>query len=197
MIYVKTDTSGQERISDCRTILLEFDHPPLVKGQWVSNPDSQLIYDEGWREYIPPVIPPAPQDEPSFDEMITAVKRMLSSSVADLTDEQALEVASLYPTWHSMIGKEVAAGQRLWDDEKLWKVLQPHTVSEEWRPAEAVSLYVEVSIAEWPEWRQPTGAHDAYNTGDKVTFEGKHYICQKDGTTFSPAEYPAAWKLVE
>lgn len=46
---------------------------------------------------------------------------------------------------------------------------------------------------EWPEFVQPTGAHDTYKTGDKVTFEGKHYICQMDNCAYSPAAYPAGW----
>ena len=50
---------------------------------------------------------------------------------------------------------------------------------------------------EWPEWVQPTGAHDAYNTGDKVTFNGKHYISKIDGNTWSPEAYPDGWEAVE
>lgn len=190
MIYTKTDESGRQIFSDCRTIRMN-------DGTWACNPTPEMIAEAGWREYVPPVIPPAPQDEPSFDEMITAVKRMLSSSVADLTDEQALEVASLYPTWHSMIGESVATGQRLWDDEKLWKVLQPHTVQENWRPADSPSLYVEVTIEEWPAWKQPTGSTDAYNTGDKVTYEGHHYISTIDGNVWCPVDYPVGWDMVE
>lgn len=182
--------------SDCKTILLEFDHPPLVSGQWVSNPDSQLVYDENWRVYVPPVVPPQPQTEPYEEEIVEAVKRMLASSVEDLTDEEALEVAALFPTWASKIGEAVAAGERLWYDTKLYKVIQPHTTQADWTPDTAVSLYVEVSIEEWPEFVQPTGAQDAYNTGDKVTFEGQHYICQMDNCTWSPSAYPAAWQLV-
>lgn len=48
-----------------------------------------------------------------------------------------------------------------------------------------------------PEWVQPTGAHDAYNTGDRVTFEGAVYESVMDGNTWSPTEYPQAWKRVE
>ena len=48
--------------------------------------------------------------------------------------------------------------------------------------------------AKWPDFVQPTGAHDAYNTGDKITFEGKRYICQMDNCAYSPAAYPAGWK---
>lgn len=49
-------------------------------------------------------------------------------------------------------------------------------------------------VVEWPEWVQPTGAHDAYNKGDKVTFEGKHYMSLIDGNIWSPAAYPAGWE---
>lgn len=53
---------------------------------------------------------------------------------------------------------------------------------------------------EYPEYKQPTGAHDAYYKDDKITFEGKKYICiAPDGVAvvWSPTEYPAYWQKVE
>lgn len=50
---------------------------------------------------------------------------------------------------------------------------------------------------EYPEYVQPTGAHDAYNTGDKITYNGKKYVCQMDGCVWTPDAYPAGWQLVE
>lgn len=50
---------------------------------------------------------------------------------------------------------------------------------------------------EYPEYVQPTGAHDAYQTGDKVTYNGQHYICQTDGCVWNPDVYPAGWEIVE
>ena len=47
---------------------------------------------------------------------------------------------------------------------------------------------------EWPEWTQPTGAHDAYKKGDKVSLDGKHYISLIDNNTWSPADYPQGWE---
>lgn len=50
---------------------------------------------------------------------------------------------------------------------------------------------------EWPEYVQPTGAHDAYYNGDKVTWNGKHYICiAPDGAAcvWNPDAYPAYWQ---
>lgn len=53
---------------------------------------------------------------------------------------------------------------------------------------------------EYPNYVQPTGAHDAYHKDDKITFDSKKYICiAPDGVAvvWSPSEYPAYWQLVE
>ena len=47
---------------------------------------------------------------------------------------------------------------------------------------------------EYPPYKQPTGAHDCYNTGAKITFKGEKYTCLIDGCVWSPEEYPAGWK---
>ena len=47
---------------------------------------------------------------------------------------------------------------------------------------------------EWPEFVQPTHAGTAYQVGDKVTFNGVHYICLMDNCVWSPLTYPAAWQ---
>ena len=52
---------------------------------------------------------------------------------------------------------------------------------------------------EWPEFTQPTGAHDAYYTGDKITYNGKHYVCimpENVACTYPPDVYPAGWQEV-
>lgn len=194
MMYYKI-INDREVFSDCRTICLEYDHPPLVKGQYVSNPDSQLILDDGWQVYVPPTPPPpGPVTEPDEYSVIMAVKKMLAQSTESLSDEDALAVAALYPTWISKVGEQVSVGERYWYDEKLYKVVQAHTVQENWTPDVSASLFTEVTIDEWPAWRQPTGAQDAYMKGDKVTFEGKHYVSLMNYNTYSPATYPAGWE---
>ena len=50
---------------------------------------------------------------------------------------------------------------------------------------------------EWPEYKQPTGAHDAYHVGDKITYNGKHYTCVMDGCVWTPDTYPQGWQLAE
>ena len=50
-------------------------------------------------------------------------------------------------------------------------------------------------VDEWPEFVQPMGAHDAYKIGDKITYNGQHYICKMDGCVWTPDAYPAGWEV--
>ena len=50
---------------------------------------------------------------------------------------------------------------------------------------------------EWPEFVQPTGAHDAYGVGAQVTYNGQRYRCKLANCVWSPDAYPDAWELVE
>ena len=47
-----------------------------------------------------------------------------------------------------------------------------------------------------PEYVQPTGGHDAYQTGDHVMFEGAEYVSLIDGNTWSPTAYPQGWEKI-
>ena len=187
MMYYKI-VGDREVFSDCRTIQTE-------EGIWISNPTPEQIAAAGWMEYIPPTPPPPePMTEPDEFEIVQAVKKMLAQSTENLSDEDALAVAALYPTWISKMSEQVNVGERYWYDGKLWKVVQAHTVQENWTPDVSVSLFTEVTIDEWPEWKQPTGAQDAYMKGDKVTFESKHYVSLMDYNTYSPVAYPQGWE---
>lgn len=82
-------------------------------------------------------------------------------------------------------------------DGKLYKVIQSHTSQNDWNPLVAVSLFVEIAPpGVIPEWTQPAGAHDAYNTGDEVMFEGTHYRSLIDANVWSPTAYPQGWEVV-
>jgi len=186
MMYTKT-INGRRVFSDCRSIQTD-------EGVWISNPTPEQIAAAGWVEYIPPVVPPQPQTEPDMGDIVEAVRRMLATSVEDLTDEEALQVAALYPTWASKEGEQINVGERYWYDGKLYKVVQSHMVQADWTPDVSPALFTEVSIDEWPEWVQPTGASDAYMTGDKVTFEGVHYVSLINGNVWSPTDNPSGWE---
>lgn len=103
------------------------------------------------------------------------------------TDDQALDNPIAYPKWE--IGKEYEKDFRLRYEDVLYKVLQNHTSQAEWTPDIAVSLYVRAGEGEWPEWVQPQGAHDAYNKGDKVSHNEKHWESDIDANTYEPGVY--------
>ena len=54
----------------------------------------------------------------------------------------------------------------------------------------------DTTVEEYPEYVAPSGAHDAYKIGDKVTYNGKKYICKMPICVWSPETYPTAWKEV-
>ena len=64
-----------------------------------------------------------------------------------------------------------------------------------WEPDKTPALWTVVSLDEWPEWVQPTGAHDAYMKGDKVSHNGKHWVCDMDYCTYEPGVY--GWTTME
>lgn len=76
-------------------------------------------------------------------------------------------------------------------DRKLYKCVQAHHSQSDWTPDVAVSLWSTASdpAIEFPDWSQPVGAHDAYNTGDKVSHNGKHWVSEVDANVWEPGIY--------
>ena len=74
---------------------------------------------------------------------------------------------------------------------RLYKCIGDHTSQADWAPDVAVSLWVPTSdpAEEYPAWSQPVGAHDAYNTGDKVSHNGKHWTSDVDSNVWEPGVY--------
>lgn len=126
--------------------------------------------------------------------------RLLQMYATSLDDDKAMEVAYIYNPWE--IGKRYSVGDFLTcgansvGDPQLYKVVQDHTAQAEWRPDITASLYDAIGLDEkgYPIWSQPTGAHDAYNTGDIVSYHGTLYQSVIDGNIYSPEIYPTGWK---
>lgn len=114
------------------------------------------------------------------------------NSVLPQDDAQAIAVTELFSPWQS--DTAYTTGDRRRHGDNLYRCVQAHTSQDGWSPDAVPALWTLISIDEWPEWVRPTGAHNAYQTGDKVTFEGKRYISKINGNTWSPAEYPAGWE---
>jgi hypothetical protein len=130
------------------------------------------------------------------------LRRALQMYVQTITEEQALEVATVFPAY--AVGKSYAVGERFTygtnsvGDPQLYKVAQAHTSAAEWTPDATPALYTPIGLdaGGYPIWAQPTGAHDAYNAGDIVDYNGTLYKSLVDGNVYSPEAYPQGWELV-
>lgn len=122
---------------------------------------------------------------------------------ASLTEEQAMEVVAVFDSWQP--GKTYALGDYLTygtngvGDPQLYRVSQAHTAQADWKPDATPALYTAIGLDDsgYPVWSQPTGAHDAYNSGDIVNYNGKLYKSLIDGNVYSPDAYPSGWEAVE
>ena len=114
-----------------------------------------------------------------------------------LTDEEAMEIATVYPAYAVGVGYKaddlITYGENNVGDPQLYRVVQAHTSQADWMPDATPALYTPIGLDDsgHPIWSQPTGAHDAYNTGDIVNYNGKLYKSLIDGNTWSPDAYPA------
>lgn len=132
-------------------------------------------------------------------------RRALQMFAAGLTDEQAMEVATVYAPWvigmNYPVGMFFTYGANNVGDPQLYKVVQAHTSQAEWIPGTpgTESLYLAIGLDDggYPVWAQPTGAHDAYNKGDIVNYNGTLYRSVIDGNVYSPESYPAGWEVYE
>lgn len=113
-------------------------------------------------------------------------------------EESAYDAASVMPAWTA--GEAVEQGvYRTYADE-LYSCIQPHTTQSDWTPNVTPALWrhwpKKQPGEDYPPWVQPTGAHDAYNIGDRVTYNGKNYESLIDANVWSPDAYPAGWKEI-
>ena len=128
----------------------------------------------------------------TYTERAKKMRPYIEKAATNLTDEDALQAVKLFPQW--VVKHAYVVGERLQYKNVLYRVVQTHTSQADWTPDITPAMFAVVSLDEWPEFVQPTGAHDAYKKGDKVTFNGKHYISLIDANVYSPTAYPAGWQ---
>ena len=119
------------------------------------------------------------------------LRAMIEKASISLPDEDALQAVELYPAWAENTAYSV--GERIRYNSTLYRCVQAHTSQSDWTPDATPALWTVVSLDEWPEWVQPTGAQDAYNKGDKVSHNDKHWISEVDGNVWEPGIYGNLW----
>ena len=122
-------------------------------------------------------------------KQLRALIEMLAITLDDTT---ALTGVELFPAWAT--DTAYAVGDRVQYNNTLYKCVQAHTSQVDWMPDATPALWVIVSVEEWPEWIQPTGAHDAYDKDAKVSHNGKHWKSTMDANVYEPGVY--GWEEV-
>ena len=136
--------------------------------------------------------------EPDFKDLqMEAMTQLAQIQAQSLDDDSAAAVASLFPVWS--VGTAYTVGTRITDGRgNLYRVVQAHISQADWPIDGTPSLYTPLGVTAGgpdavPDWRQPTGAQDAYQKGDKVKWDGKVWVSLIDGNVWSPDAYPAGW----
>ena len=131
------------------------------------------------------------------------LRKAIQMYASTLSEDKALAVPSVFPVWQAGVayqsGEVISYGTNGVGDPQLYKVVQAHTSQDTYPPGSGTeSLYDAFGLDEegYPVWSQPSGAHDAYNTGDIVNYNGVLYRSLIDGNTWAPDAYPAGWEVV-
>lgn len=134
-------------------------------------------------------------------QMAEQFRRAVQLFAEGLGEDVAMEISTIYDEWRPntlyKAGKYIVYGTNSVGDPQLYKVIQEHTSQDGWKPSEEESLYEPIGLTAegFPIWSQPSGAHDAYNKGDIVEYNGQLYISLIDGNIWSPDAYPAGWEI--
>lgn len=124
---------------------------------------------------------------------VESIETATAEVIQTLDDPRALKIASAYPEWEP--GEAVIVSDKRKRGELLYRCAQAHTTQADWTPETTPALWVKIAAeGTIPDFIQPTGAHDAYQIGDKVNFNGNIYESLINANTYSPTAYPAGWK---
>lgn len=117
------------------------------------------------------------------------LRKLIVKASAFLGDGDALCGVELFDRWKTET--TYAVGDRVLYGKTLYKCLQSHTSQSTWTPADTPSLWAQVLIPDpevIPEWIQPESTNP-YMKGDKVTHNGKTWICDIDNNVWEPGVY--------
>lgn len=126
----------------------------------------------------------AMEDIGIYPDEATTLRAILNEKAVTFTDEEALDNMIYFKLWQEGVAYKV--DDRIRYDEKLYKCVQAHTSQADWMPSATPALWVVISLEEYPEWVQPTGAHDAYAKDAKVTHNDKKWISTIDANVWEP-----------
>lgn len=141
------------------------------------------------------------RDRSGAAQALALVRSLVAERSASMGKREAMAVSLLLPEW-SGDGVAYAAGQWVSHGGDAWEVVQAHTSQPGWAPDRAPSLFSRFELAAdgVRVWRQPTGAHDCWDRGERCRYPdaaGALWESTIDGNVWSPEDNPSGWKLEE
>lgn len=129
--------------------------------------------------------------------MLTDKQKELVSLLQGILPTAPAEIAQQNVDWYKewVAGENLTVGVRRAYEGLLYEVIQAHTTQADWTPPSVPALFKRVWTEEYPEWVQPTGAHDAYAKGAKVKHNGKKWISTADANVWEPGVH--GWEEIE
>ena len=115
----------------------------------------------------------------------------------DLTDEEKVELEEMARNNAKAINDYAPIEERLEEAFRRIEALESKVRELEGTENDEPVEGEEVVVEEYPEYVQPTGAHDAYKKGDKVTLNGKRYVSLIDNNVWNPNIFPMGWEEVK
>ena len=132
------------------------------------------------------------------------LRKALQMFATTLDDERAMEVATVFDPWKP--GKAYKGGEYFTygvnavGDPQLYRVNEGknHTSQADWKPDKETSLYTAIGLDDsgHPVWSKPTGAHDAYDIGDIVNYNGVLYESKINGNDTIPGTDERWWRCI-
>ena len=150
-----------------------------------------------------PVIPPAPEPQATRAETLAAVnfaRMMLPTTV--MSNDDVITVAALYAEWTEGV-YSVGNIRLAWykGTHQPWKCRQAHDTATypditpdgtAWRTFWIPFHGTSPETAQ--DWIAPSGAHDQYEAGEYMIWNGQTYKCLS-ATVYTPEEYAQAWEV--
>lgn len=128
-------------------------------------------------------------------ETATTIAFVTLAENGNIDDVTAVEHTSLFSPWATSVTYKVGDIREY--EGNLYRCVQAHASQADWAPDVSASLWSKIGdpTVEYPAWSQPVGAHDAYNKGDKVSYDGKRYVSIVDANVWQPGVY--GWNEVQ
>lgn len=177
--YIKV-INGETVIKKRNQIVIKKD------GYQYINPKEEMLFSEGWEEYIPQTVSTNLAPIKSRQTIIQELVTKQWNERTDISNAEALDYAVIVFDFEHYIGQELAQGKIVSSDNKLWRVRQTHTCQADWTPSlDSASLWEVIEVE-----HEGTEVDPIPYAPPMEIFSGKYYteadqlyLCTRDSGT--------------